>query len=72
MAMENSLVSIGNAPPKTNMDTQNDGFLMFFKCISFQIWLFWVSMLVFGGVHLQKGPFFIATLVFQRVFVSIV
>ena len=26
MAMENSLVSIGNAPPTTNMDTQNDVF----------------------------------------------
>ena len=26
----------------------------FFKCISFQTWLFWVSMLVFGGVTFVK------------------
>ena len=36
-------------PPKSNIDTKNDGFL---KCISFQTWLFGVSMLVFGGVIL--------------------
>ena len=30
--------------PKSNIDTKND---VFFKCISFQKWLLWVSMLVF-------------------------
>ena len=34
-------------PPKSNIDTKNDGFL---QCIFFQTCLFWVSMLVFGGV----------------------
>ena len=32
---------------KTNIDTKHDVFL---KCISFQMWLFWVSMLVVEGV----------------------
>ena len=41
-------------PPKSNIDTKNDGFK---KCISFQIWLFWVSMLVLGGVLAFIPPF---------------
>ena len=37
-------------PPKTNIDTQNDGLQ---KVIyPFQIWQFSISMLVFGGVAL--------------------
>ena len=39
-------------PPKSNIDTKND--VVFYKCTSFQIWLFGVSMLVFGGVRQIK------------------
>ena len=37
-------------PPKLNIDTKNIQNWCFLKCISFQVWLLWVSMLVFGGV----------------------
>ena len=40
-----------DTPRQTNMDTQNDGFG---KGGSFQIWLFWVSMLNFGAVGSSK------------------
>ena len=33
-------------PQEFNIDTKNDGWE---NCISFQTWLFWVSMLNFGG-----------------------
>lgn len=36
-------------PPKSNIDIYQKW--CFFNCISFQIWLCWVSMLVFGGVY---------------------
>ena len=35
-------------PPKSNIDSKNDGFLI---CLSFQIWLFWVSSRLFSGVY---------------------
>ena len=38
-------------PPKTNIDNTK---WFFGKCISFQTWLFWVSMLGFRGVHFLK------------------
>ena len=41
---------------KSNIDTKNDGFQNVY--ISFQIWLFWVSMLVFGGICLIACAFF--------------
>ena len=37
-----------------NIDTKNGWVL---ECISFQIWQFWVSMLVFEGVTPIKWPF---------------
>ena len=55
-------------PQKSNIETKNDALE---KCISFQTWLFWVSMLVSGRVNLiqkmqQPGrlPFINGT--FQR------
>ncbi len=39
-----------NAPPKTNMDTQNDGLEK-----ATQTWQFLVSMLVFRGVLVLKN-----------------
>ena len=35
-------------PPKSNIDTKNDD-LKYLQCISFQTWLFWVSLLDFRG-----------------------
>ena len=39
---------IYSTPPKSNIDTKK---WWFGKCISFQTWLFWVSMLDFMGVY---------------------
>ena len=47
------LVGILFTSPKTNMDTQNDGFE---KVDSFKIWPFLVSMLAFWGVGYVKYP----------------
>ncbi len=35
------------APPKKTYSPEK-------RCISFQTWLFWASMLVFGGVYYKK------------------
>ena len=44
-------------PQNKNIDTKNDGLEMIGKCISFQTWLFWVSMLDFRGVCLVSNIF---------------
>ena len=41
-------------PQKSNIDTKND---VLFKCISFQIWLFWGIHVSFGGVLLYLNIF---------------
>ena len=40
-----------STPQKSNIDRYLE--YCFFQCISFQVWLFWVSMLLFGGVFCQ-------------------
>ena len=43
-------------PPKSNIDAKHIQKWWFFKCISFQIWLFWISMFPFGGVWKNDMP----------------
>ena len=47
---KNGGIKFANPAPKSKIDTKHDGFL---KRISFQIWLFSVSMLIFGGLSLS-------------------
>ena len=50
-----NLATMQYTPPKFNIDSQNDGLG---RCISFEIRLFWVSMLNFRGVKSLNDFFF--------------